>query len=148
MSPQPTPAQAAYVAGIIDGEGHISLSRDKARYRLRLAVKSTCEELATWLATVANVGTVRVYRDKRQTKVGTRQVIHEWRVFTQQARVVLELVLPHLIVKREQARLAIEYQGLTPGDRLALGKEYFDRLKWHNGRQTQLRAAGEAPADP
>jgi hypothetical protein len=138
-----TDAHAAYLAGIIDGEGHIGLNRDSTRYKLGLAVKSTCKELADWIAGTTRLGKVREFKDKRPTSAGTRQVIHEWRVFTNQARSVLESVLIHLIVKREQAMLAIEYQGLPPDERLARGKEFCDRLKWHNARQTHLRSGGQ-----
>ena len=146
-TPHLTDTQTAYLAGIIDGEGHIGLGRDGTRFKLRLSVKSTCKELADWIVGTTSLGKVREFIDKRRTSAGTRQVIYEWRVFTNQARSVLESILIHLIVKREQAKLAIEYQSLTPQERLARGQEFCDRLKWHNARQTHLRGGGKAIGD-
>jgi hypothetical protein len=133
---------AAYLAGIIDGEGYIGLNRKSAgAYSLRIAVKSTCHALPARIRAITGTGTIREIIDKRKLKgPGFRQIVHEWRAFDSSAGEVLAQIVRHLIVKVEQARLGIEYQSQSPADRRFTGERFHAELMRLNGRQTRLRA--------
>src|SRR6187551_2193591 len=96
------PAQAAYLAGIIDGEGYIGFDKNKqgksTRYNLRLAVKTTSQALAHYLADITGLGaSIQDRNDKR----GDRQKCYEWRIFGHQALGVLRQIRGYLVVKEE-----------------------------------------------
>lgn len=133
----------AYLAGIIDGEGYIGLNRNgkSGGHQLRIAVKSTCHELLTWLRDHTGVGSIREIRDHRPLLgPGHRSPVREWRAFTNDARDVLNRIQDLLKVKREQARIAVEYQTQSPAERRETGAHYHAELMRCNGRQMRLRA--------
>lgn len=126
-----TDTQAAYIAGIIDGESYIGLSKNSKSFTLRVAVKTTAEALTEWLTTVTgSQAPVRFHQDRRTDYA--RRPCHEWRVFGDQARQFLEAVRPYLVLKGEQARLAIEYQTLTSDKKAELGTRYWQQIKGCN----------------
>lgn len=111
-----TATEAAYLAGMIDGEGSICVlrtrPRDQARpsYRFVMSVTNTDLHLLGELGEWVGVGTLqRVAKSKANPK---------WKdggqlFFNQGAAAhVLRQVLPYLIVKRRQAELAIEFLAL------------------------------------
>jgi hypothetical protein len=57
---------------------------------------------------------------------------HEWRVFTNQARRILEVIEPYIIIKRESVAIAIEFQHLLPAARREKGMTYRSSLKLLN----------------
>lgn len=118
----PTPvvlseAQAAYLAGLIDGEGHIGISIARGNksakgclggesHRLNVSVRMTdrgpLDAAAEW------TGFGRVVT--KAIPQNARRVPYEWIVWSRQAAGVIVAVEPFLIVKKPQARLAIEFQ--------------------------------------
>ena len=101
----------AYAAGIIDGEGCVRIVARKPRFgrstqhTLLLMVAQKDGRLVDWL--FGNFGGIVYLKNKRTD--GT-DWIYEWRVTEQKAADVLKDVLPFLIVKKEQAELAIRFQ--------------------------------------
>lgn len=103
----------AYTAGIVDGEGCISIlprnyQKQKTvhiRYILQVAVGSTDEWLPMWLK-FAYGGHLH--------KIAPKKLSHNpawyWQLTSNQAKVFLELILPYLHLKRDQATLAIQFQ--------------------------------------
>lgn len=130
---------AAYLAGILDGEGYIGINKGGHRYGLAVAVKTTSRELGEWIAGVTGFcRKLQIRVDKR----GDRQTGWEWRVYGHQALQVLATVERYLQVKRQHARLAIEYQCLPIAERKALGKTYSDRIKELNLRRRWQATVG------
>jgi hypothetical protein len=127
------PEEAAYVAGIIDGEGHIAITRDKARngFQLRIQVRTTSRALSEWLSETTGCGSTREMSDKR----GNRMPCHEWRVFTNQALRILELIQPYIVMKRELVAIAIEFQRLPAPVRREQGLVYWNALQSLNLRE-------------
>ena len=99
----------AYVAGIIDGEGNISLVHQSNTTKSLIAVvtvHNTNEWLIQWLH-LAFGGHTYVTDDGYEEK-GWKP-IHRWRVTSMQALDVLELVYPYLRLKKPQAEIAIRF---------------------------------------
>jgi hypothetical protein len=117
-----TIAQIAYLAGILDGEGTISICdkrimkrkskgirktnkvyRARVNFSTNVTVCNTDPVIIDWL--VANFGGSVSY-SKRQ-KTNWKQKI-TWIMPTAQISIILEKVLPYLVLKKEQAKLMIE----------------------------------------
>ena len=95
-----TNEEAAYLAGIIDGEGSIDIRGNK----VIIYVGNTDIDMMRWLQQIgANVYEVRA------TSSISRKRFYTWNV-TRRAdvRAVLRRVLPYLIIKREKAIRAME----------------------------------------
>ena len=100
----------AYTAGIIDGEGWISLSRnggakgDKS-ISLIVGVENTNEWLIRWLY-FAFGGNFKAKR----IRAPQRQPIWGWSLSAKKALVFLKQVYPYLNIKKPQADIAIKFQ--------------------------------------
>lgn len=89
----------AYFAGLIDGEGHISIhSRGANRTKGRpiIVVAMTCERTINAIRDHFGVGTVRPAKVKEGCKPQWR-----WRVSYKNARIVADRIRPYLITKEE-----------------------------------------------
>lgn len=109
-----SPEQAAYLAGIIDGEGTITLSRHNIhRHRYVSVTISNCElpllEYVREIIGVGKITTKRVYNPKHSPG-------YTYQVYSRQALDLLKVVLPHLhTYKQDRAQLILaHYLRLTP----------------------------------
>jgi len=99
----------AYTAGIIDGDGCVSISKckDKTKkgfhYQLDVAVWSIDEWLIRWLK--MQYGGTIVFRPAS----GVRQDRWKWALTSNKATSFLLLVLPYLNLKQPQAEIAISF---------------------------------------
>jgi hypothetical protein len=95
-----TEGEAAYLAGIIDGEGSICWYKQRrGRDQPMLIIVSTTPELMGWLVDIAGA-----VREKARSDIGSKTCWH-WRCGrTSDVLALLEAVEPYLIVKREKAR--------------------------------------------
>jgi hypothetical protein len=104
----PTETDWAYLAGIIDGEGCIGQRKnvkEGREYRyVRIDIGQKYPALLNWLFDTFEVGRVRTYIRKSRNN----RVCFTWRIHGALAcSYILKGVLPYLVIKREQAELAI-----------------------------------------
>jgi hypothetical protein len=110
--------QLAWAAGFIDGEGCIMIVRNTAKtsrgvyYTLRINVAQNDPRPLEILSALFG-GNVR----KRKVKSPLRTHCWEWTISTMQAAHALQQMLPYLVVKREQAEIAIRFAGRRPESR-------------------------------
>ena len=104
----------AYAAGIIDGEGCITITEHKGKdgighstYFLRCLVSMNDYNIIEWLHSTFTLGSVYMIKDKRLT---TRKTCWCWNVGGSKCGNFLELVLPYLKLKQPQAKLGIKFQ--------------------------------------
>ena len=100
----------AYCAGIIDGEGCLSILERKTpqgnkSYELRVQVVNTNEWLCQWLK-FAFGGSV----SKMKLQASQRKQAWQWTIAARQALGLLELVEPFLHIKQPEAQVAIRFQ--------------------------------------
>ena len=101
----------AYLAGIIDGEGHIYICRakdsksGKRYYTMGLDISSTDERLPLWIK--ENYGGNYYLKKDKGVRTGN---YWRWCIQSNKAVKVLQDVFPYLVIKREQALIAIEFQ--------------------------------------
>lgn len=103
------PTILAYAAGIVDGEGCINSNGIKPESNklgsIRVAVSNTDRRVIEWLQ--ENFGG-SIY-DYPQTE---KRNYYSWQVFCKKAELFLRAICPYLIIKQEQAEVAIELRNL------------------------------------
>lgn len=126
-----------YLAALVDGEGSIGVHRQVHRratnpsFKVRLRVSNQSRILMD--ALVDSYGG-SVYKSTR---------CFEWCVWSRQALALIEAILPHLVIKGEQARTALEFRPLiwqrhathpvTPQEH-AQRVQLYERMKALNAR--------------
>lgn len=107
-----TKEQLAYLAGFLDGEGHISIelqranniNRKKDYYSLRIVISNTNIEVITWLKKTFGGN---FYKDK---KIDGMKITYRYRLFGDQLYQVLKACYPYLIVKKYHAELLFKFR--------------------------------------
>lgn len=103
--------EAAYAAGLFDGEGHIGITvtkngRGEKYHRLQVNVTNTNITVIHWL--FERFGGC-IHNPRYFTSENWREA-HRWTIADGKASSFLQTVLPYLIIKKSQAELAIEFQ--------------------------------------
>jgi hypothetical protein len=108
------PDVAAYIAGLVDGEGTITLTRLHAHENRRLVVSIANTELQLLDFVLDRVGAGKITRKKTVSDRHTPSYFYA--ITSRQALSLLRQILPYLrSYKRHRADLAIkQYQALTP----------------------------------
>lgn len=109
-------ADIAWLAGIIDGEGSIFIlkqgRKDRERtfnYILRISVQSADTIMAFECMKITGEGAIMDAVTKKENQSNT----YKWQVNGKKAANILEVLLPYLRVKKDQAIAAIEFQRST-----------------------------------
>jgi hypothetical protein len=110
----------AYIAGIIDGEGCITIERRDQYYKKKNGRYYDCGITYTLFISVTQIDDIipkylygifggshhPVYRNKPDG----RHTYYRWQIASNKARNVLKKIIPYLRLKKQQALLAIEFQ--------------------------------------
>jgi hypothetical protein len=98
---------AAWLAGLFDGEGSIVYPRkDAATPGVRITITNSCYPLLEQVLAVAGVGKVIHHRDAGHIRP-THAETWYWACYSANARDLLAQMLPWLIVKRRKAEEAV-----------------------------------------
>ena len=110
---QLTEVQAAYLAGLFDGEGCITV--DTTKDRLIISIGGNDPRVAGAFKEVFG-GSVLTQENPNRQHFGFK-----WRAAGKRAGAILSILEPHLKVKKSQARLGVAVAGLTglPGKHLS-----------------------------
>jgi len=102
-------AQAAYIAGVIDGEGNISITqyirkdRPSLTYKVRVVVVNTDKRMINWIREATGMGWVVFTKAAHQNKP-----VWRWGISSNDDIVaLLERIKQFLIIKREHAEVAL-----------------------------------------
>ena len=101
----------AYWAGILDGEGCIYFTYNFSKRRnichtLAINIANTFKSILDIGRIDFGIGFVRKRKNRNEQKW---QDVYEWDIKGRSACEFLELLLPYLVIKKEQAELAIYY---------------------------------------
>lgn len=113
--------QIGYLAGIIDGEGCVSIrhQNNQRSYYATLQVGSTSIELISWL--LETLGCGRVHIDK---KSGNRKQSYKWLVtVARDIYSILDLVYPLLVIKKGQSDLLYRLREIKSRPLIRHGKQ-------------------------
>jgi len=99
-------AICAWLAGVIDGEGSVFLTRGRGRSPiLCLNIGMTHKETIDHIKKITGVGSIYP-----RPAGAHRKALYMWQTSENEAASVLYCCLPYLITKREQAKLALEFR--------------------------------------
>lgn len=108
--PESSSVEWAKLAAYIDGEGYICLRAEHAGGRshtLILRIGNTDPRLTTWLRETFGGTVNRRIAHKKATRM-----FYQWRINGRKAATLLQNCLPHFIMKRDQAEVAIAFSKL------------------------------------
>jgi hypothetical protein len=154
---QLTPEQAAYIAGLLDGEGSLGVYRRPSAWLPypELSITNTNLEVLEWLKSTVGVGHIRlVTKDQRRATEKWKQA-YAWRI-TASGHIValLQQIKPYLIIKRAQCQALLAYISYRHDSRFSSGARFhalqlaqtIKRLK-HQQSQSKPELANEAKTD-
>lgn len=98
-----TEIDAAWLAGVIDGEGCIAWPRRQNLGSVRLSVYDTHRAFLDQVLSVSGTGKLRTVKRLKQTHTQA----YAWDCYGENARLILRQILPRLIVKKEAAEVAL-----------------------------------------
>jgi hypothetical protein len=163
LKPRPEPilldvsdTDAAYMAGLIDGEGTIGIIRYKGKsYGTLLAITNTHQGVLEWCHEKFGGTRNRVTRKTIRPQDGW-STPYMWQANSHRVKAVLVHCLPYLKIKKDQAILAIEfvdrmaqspYHGASnpiPPEELEIRADYKRRLSLLNNPNGVPRAYRKA----
>lgn len=133
------PTDLAWAAGIVDGEGCISLHTVKTAggvcYVLRLTVANTSPLMLDRLHHIFGEGNTV---PKKRASEHHRQSWH-WQVCSKQAERVLRLIEPYLINKREEARVGLLSRELMGRHGENKENPNTEQLAWFKRQLSELK---------
>lgn len=124
-----TETQAAYIAGFLDGEGSIIIVHKKpTRYSLRVSISQSARarQVLDWISEVTGIG---ASINKNPTKGENHAVGLTWVCNSYAAETLLAQLFPYLIVKRQQAELAIDFHNKLQETALRADKQWQAEYK-------------------
>ena len=137
-----SPTDAAYMAGLVDGEGSLSIrTRTVGSLVLQLSITNTCREVLEWCRDVTGIGAVV----KSSPDATRRRQCWYWSTPCGSAATVLRQIRPYMKIKVEQADIAIELQ-----ERLRVPALKADRswqLEWRARMQALNKRGPRAEPD-
>jgi hypothetical protein len=114
--------KAIYLAGFVDGEGYIGINVGRKgahnctnNYKLRFCITNTKTEVLDWV--VENFGGAYYARSRKAINANRHAISYQWHSGCDFAGNVIALIEPYLIVKKQQAILALKYRELQKLDR-------------------------------
>lgn len=104
--------EAAYLAGLIDGEGCISvvrlMKRNHFNYVSRIQISLTNKDVLDWVRDFTKVGTVV----PRKSKFANRKMAWLWVVESNRAVRVSKIIQPFLKIKSKQIKNLLAFQSV------------------------------------
>lgn len=124
-----TIAQSAYLAGVIDGEGTLFIgnygNKDKIRgtgfFQTVIAVTTTDKCLTDWL--YDNFGGWKNEYTSKQRAQNCKGPVYSWKCSGDRLTHLCEVMLPYLVIKKEQAEILLKMRSTYIGSEYAFGKQ-------------------------
>lgn len=133
-------AEAAYIAGFIDGEGTIGIYQQRRGYAcVKVSVANTKKKPIEFMIRVTGIGTV-FHRPCRNEKHAPS---YWWQASSDAACTLLRQLQPYLLIKGKNAELAIETQARLAVPALKIDKTWQDAYRL---KMKALNARGPQPA--
>lgn len=109
-----TKTEWAYFAGIIDGEGSLTIgsyaqtAKGTPTFNSALGISNTEEALIDWV--VARFGGAKMTYTRSQTPKNARRTVYRWQVTGHKLLAICQAVLPYSVIKKRQLEIMIEFQ--------------------------------------
>jgi hypothetical protein len=130
----PSKVDYIYLSGILDGEGCITVGAGKKEtcinYNPIVCVQNTSKELIDWLQKTFGG---QVYLSKKETS--KTKAAWMWRITKKKSiELLLLAVLPYIRIKREQAKLLLDFSRLERTAPVELRVQIYGKLRALNFR--------------
>lgn len=100
-------SELGYLAGLIDGEGCINIACARGRYYvLQVITAQTNEQLLVHWQQKTGLGTIHHMTRGKNPNASEKW---NWRCSFKAAEALLEMLQPYLVLKSEEARIALEF---------------------------------------
>jgi hypothetical protein len=101
---------AAYIAGLLDGEGSIVkvYSNNRKNYSTRVTIVNTYKPVIDWLLETTGCGTI-IFSERRSRNEKHADA-YVWQCYSANAKNILEQIFPYLIIKKDKAQDVLEQQ--------------------------------------
>jgi hypothetical protein len=101
-----TTAEKAYIAGIIDGEGHVGIQSVKDGFYLKIVISNSSKALIDWLLERLP----NKYVQKREAGHSTNtKDIYNLHISGKDAQELLSQIQEYLVIKKEQCAIALQF---------------------------------------
>lgn len=142
----------AYAAGVFDGEGTVGIRLlhkkgqvEKKYHSVTVAITSTDTALTDWLQ--CHFGG-RVNRNHKENADRNYKEAWKWALLSRHAAAFLEAVRPYLILKAQQARIALALRDeMGEGRRVAITPELFAKREALRLELKARNRRGRPPVD-
>lgn len=129
-----TVGQIAYLAGIIDGEGTLFIgnygNKDKIRgtgfFQTIIAVTTTDKCLTDWL--YENFGGWKSEYTPKQRAKNCKGPVHSWKCTGDRLTHLCELMIPYLVIKKQQAMILLKMRSTYFCSEYQPGKQGVQRI--------------------
>ncbi|SRR6266566_5746980 len=137
-----TNEEIAYLAGLFDGEGSVNIFKQPKRkdmtvpaYFIEISIGNTHKGVLQWV--LEKFGGRLSHNAEQYTKRNHRT--WRWRASSNDAYEVLVAMLPYLTVKKEQAKLAIEFRERQVAYNGRSSKHLTgEELEWRENQRVKL----------
>lgn len=138
-APKP-PYDWRYMAGLVDGEGTVTICRerrknDRFEYYLRIKIEMTSQRTVEGVQGTFR-GNLTYYKPRKKNYKPTVA----WTVKRKHAKEFLLHVLPYLTVKRAEAVFALKYQEKAEEQAAAWHRYPVEVLQWRDEMYLKMRA--------
>ena len=144
-----TETQKAYIAGFVDGEGCISITKDKrprAGHQVTFRVCNTDKEVLDYLCAVTGLGYVTPAlmstTEHRAPRFKDCKPQWKWQFSANGMRELLPVILPYLIVKLEVTKTALELLQSSLARGIGVSEEERSRREILYARMKELNQRG------
>ena len=139
----------AYLAGIIDGEGTITIFHYKRlnRYYLTVEVYNNSKELIDWLINNFGGDSRPIHSASRLIQTNWK-ITYVWRISNNETLNFLKAVYPYLLVKKEQCEIAIKFKETFLKRECPISKTTFEFRKSLYERIKPLNQRGSKTVPP
>lgn len=109
--PNLTVAQAAYIAGLIDGEGSIYVKRCRKWLQAIISIGNTDRRCLDFCYEVLQAGNVKFWQPSRKNRrpIRSNKPLYSWYVGSRaEVLGIIKAIYPYLQIKKEQADAVLE----------------------------------------
>ena len=116
--------QRAYLAGLIDGEGCISISSGTQQakrgvafpqFGCKMYISNTNLIILQTVQSWVGEGKITMVRRASSMKEKNWKAVYNWSIYSRIMRQFLPIIFPYLIIKKEQAELALSFLDTVKG---------------------------------
>ena len=132
----------AYLAGIFDGEGWVHINKTSSPRSMKLWERVTPNFALNCGITNSHKGVLEIFQKLFGGSIYDRTAfrIYDYRIDRRMAAEMLNKLLPYLVIKKEQARIAVEFQETLYATGKTVSKEkleyrdfVYNKIKSLNG---------------